>query len=114
MKGKNSRPLNDEQEINSLFTPAPRDGGDTGLLLQVLAGLKKGDFSARLPLEWTGIAGRIADAFNEVLERNERLPVELERISQVVGKEGKIDQRASIADPRGSWAKAVNAVNTQI
>jgi hypothetical protein len=39
---------------------------DTRVLLGVLARVKGGDFSARMPFEWTGVAGRIADGFNEV------------------------------------------------
>jgi PAS domain S-box-containing protein len=42
------------------------------------------------------------------------MATELERIGQVVGKEGKIDQRGSIGDADGSWAKAVNSVNALI
>ena len=44
-----------------------------------------------LPLDWTGVAGKVADTFNEVIELNERMAEELERISRVVGKEGKIN-----------------------
>ena len=42
------------------------------------------------------MAGKVADTFNEVIELNERMANELERISRVVGKEGKINQRASL------------------
>ena len=71
-------------------------GIDLTALLTALTALKKGDFSVRLPLDWTGVAGKVADTFNEVIELNERMANELERISRVVGKEGKINQRASL------------------
>ena len=58
--------------------------------------------------------GKIADAFNDVVERNERMATELERLSRVVGKEGKISERASIGEVTGSWADAVDSVNTLI
>src|ERR1700677_1943135 len=83
-------------------------------LLTALTALKKGDFSVRLPLDWNGTAGKIADAFNDVVERNEKMAKELERISLVVGKEGKINQRASIGEVSGSWADSVASVNTLI
>ena len=35
------------------------------LLLEALVGLKNGDFSVRLPVDWVGVDGKIADAFNE-------------------------------------------------
>jgi hypothetical protein len=34
-------------------------------LLTALLGYRSGDFSVRLPSDWTGVAGKIADAFNE-------------------------------------------------
>src|SRR5215831_340534 len=89
-------------------------GLDVGALLTALTALKRGDFSVRLPLEWTGVAGKVADAFNEVIELNERMANELARLSRVVGKEGKITQRASLGDVRGSWAAAIDSVNDLI
>src|ERR1700720_381189 len=83
-------------------------------LLTGLMGLKRGDFSVRLPLEWTGIAGKIAESFNDVVELNQRMARELDRLSRVVGKEGKINQRASLGDVTGSWADSISSVNELI
>ena len=63
-------------------------GIEVTALLTALTALKRGESSARLPVEWTGLAGKVADAFNEVAELNERLTRELARLSRVVGKEG--------------------------
>src|SRR5271156_5387330 len=84
---------------------------DARPLLKSLRQLKRGEFSTRLPSDQGGLAGDVAEAFNEVAELNERLVDELERISTVVGREGRITQRASIGDVGGGWAKAVAAVN---
>src|SRR5207248_399479 len=92
----------------------PTQGIDTKALLTALTALKKGDFSARLPLDWTGVAGKVADTFNDVIELNERMAKELERISWVVGKEGKIHQRASLGAVSGSWEESLASVNTLI
>ena len=43
-------------------------------LLTALTGLRKGDASVRLPLDWTGVAGKVADAFNDVVEQNAAWP----------------------------------------
>ncbi len=83
-------------------------------LLTALTALKKGDFSVRLPLDWNGTAGKIADAFNDVVERNERMANELARMSRVVGKEGKIGERASIGEVSGSWAESISSVNALV
>jgi HAMP domain-containing protein/signal transduction histidine kinase/DNA-binding response OmpR family regulator len=90
---------------------APIQTLDTSAVLSALHTLKRGDFSIRLPVDWTGIAGRVADAFNDVVELNQRMAHELDRISRVVGKEGKIAQRASLGNVTGSWADSVNSVN---
>src|SRR5205823_1797551 len=83
-------------------------------LLKVLVALKKGDFSVRLPVEWTGTSGKIADTLNEIIELNEKLVKELTRVSRVVGREGKLTQRASLGTVDGSWATLVDAVNSLI
>src|SRR5881409_1717256 len=92
----------------------PPEGIDEKLLLSVLTAFKKGNFAVRLPVEWTGIAGRIADAFNDVIELNEKMARELERLSKVVGKEGKITHRASLGGFSGAWAASLGSVNALI
>src|SRR5258707_1079323 len=67
-----------------------------------------------MPVEQTGIAGKVADTLNEIIELNEKMAKEFERISTVVGKEGKITQRASIGAADGSWTDCVQSVNTLI
>ena len=65
-------------------------GPDPKVLLDVLNAVRKGDFSWRAPKGKTGTAGKIYEALNEIIEKNEMLTAELGRISEVVGKEGKI------------------------
>ena len=86
----------------------------TGQLLTALMAFKRGDFSARLPENWTGLPGKIADTFNAAIETNERMTRELERIVHVVGKEGRIAQRASLNNVSGSWADGIGCVNVLI
>ena len=83
-------------------------------LLQAMQAMRMGDFSVRLPTDQVGIAGKIADAFNEVIEVNERMSAELERLGRVVGKEGKISQRASIGEVSGAWQDSIESVNALI
>ncbi|MBR8834842.1 MAG: response regulator [Stigonema ocellatum SAG 48.90 = DSM 106950] len=87
---------------------------DLKQLLKTLAAVKKGDFSVRMPIDQTGMAAKIADTLNDIIEQNERMTAELQRISNVVGKEGKISERASVGSVRGSWASGINSVNTLI
>src|SRR5207302_1745986 len=83
-------------------------------LLDGLLALKKGDFSVRMPSHLIGSDGKIADCFNEVSELNQRMADELKRIRSVVGKEGKLSQRADLGDVRGAWHESVHCVNDLI
>ena len=81
-------------------------------LLGALSALKRGDSSVRLPLKWTGLAGKVAEAFNDVVELNERMSEELARLSKTVGKEGKLRNRANVGDVRGFWKTSIDCVNS--
>src|SRR6202034_21426 len=72
---------------------------------------KDGDFSVRLPVDQTGMAGKIADTLNDIFKLNERMASEFSRISRAVGKEGKINQRASMGSASGDWAECLESVN---
>src|SRR5919197_4957509 len=103
---KKTRPHNPPQNNRNDF--------DTGQLLAALMAFKRGDFSARLPEVWIGVPGKIADTFNAVIETNQRMTLELERIVNVVGKEGRLSQRASLGEVSNSWAGAIQCINVLI
>ncbi|HET6401708.1 MAG TPA: HAMP domain-containing protein [Candidatus Kapabacteria bacterium] len=88
-------------------------------LLSTLVAVRKGDFSARFQVDETlavtdSLTYRIAQELNDIIEMNQNLVRELERTSNVVGKEGKITQRATLPNASGAWAVAVEGVNTLI
>jgi hypothetical protein len=87
---------------------------EKGQLLRALIELKNGDFTAQLPSTWTGLDGKIADTFNSIVELNRNTVQELDRLSRVVGKDGKLSQRAVPGAATGSWADTIRAVNTLI
>ncbi len=74
---------------------------DTQKLLSALRAFRKGDFSVRLPAGFSGLDGEIAEAFNDVVELNERMTKELERLGDQVGKQGKIGVRARLPNALG-------------
>ena len=76
--------------------------------------MRDGDFSARLATDQTGLGGKIADAFNEMVSANERMATELERAGQMVGKEGKTRVRVSSERRTGAWGEMESSVNTLI
>src|SRR5436190_5877958 len=93
---------------------SPVHSSEMTALLGALTALKKGQADVRLPLDWTGVAGKVADAFNAVVELNERMAQELGRLRRVVGKEGKLSQRLSLGDVSGFWEESVDSVNDLI
>src|SRR3989454_925665 len=86
---------------------------DARVLLSVLTAVKRGDFSARLPATWTGSAGRVASAMNDIIESNQRLERELRKLGKHVGKEGQT-KRAALGDAGGAWATTLDSVNDLI
>src|SRR5438477_12390290 len=99
--------------LQSLQEPVT-NGSEFTSLLTALTALKKGKRGVRLPIEWAGVAGKVADAFNEVVEQNERMADELARLSRVAGKEGKLNQRLTLGDVSGFWQDSVDSVNDLI
>ncbi len=83
-------------------------------LLSALTALKRGDSSVRLPTDWSGLAGKVAETFNDVIELNERTAEELARLSKMVGKAGKLRHRASLGNVRGFWKTKIDHVNELI
>src|SRR5260370_30061785 len=100
LRPRSSSPLNDG------------DGLDSKQLLAALMAFKRGDFTVRLPDDWIGVGGKIADAFNDVIGTNQRMTEELERIGRVVGKEGRIAQRASLGDVLDRKSTRLNSSHT--
>ena len=87
---------------------------DAKALIRFLASLKERDFTARMPLEWTGLAGKVADGLNEVIVSNQALDTELARVSRVVGKQGRLSERVHLGDATGRWSDSVESVNSLI
>ena len=90
------------------------DEVDLQSLVGALAALRKGDFTVRLPRVWTGLGAKVADTFNDVMDQLEGMTSEVDRISRVIGKEGKIKQRATSGGLTGSWAGTIDSVNALV
>ncbi len=83
-------------------------------LLTAMLAFRQGDFAVRLPADLTGLDGKIADAFNDIVAVSERRARETARVSVAVGKEGRLRQRMSAPGISGGWAEEVDAVNMLI
>ena len=83
-------------------------------LLQSLRAMRSGDFSVRMGVEQDGILGKIADTFNDIVASNERMAQQLERVGQVVGREGKTRHRVKFGLSNGAWGEMESSINTLI
>jgi signal transduction histidine kinase/HAMP domain-containing protein/ActR/RegA family two-component response regulator len=108
-------PLRQPSDAGTELMPAPSTIDtpvlDSELLLQVLNDVRSGDLTARMPVSWTGVPGKIADELNEIIAASEQLGTELGRVGRVVGKEGKLSQRVSLKGNNQVFGACVESVN---
>ena len=87
---------------------------DLSVILASLQSMRDGDFTVRLPGTWVGLAGKVADTFNEIVAANQHMSQELKRVGQAVGKQGKTRERARFHESRGAWGEMEVSVNTVV
>ncbi len=102
------------RKVSAKVSETTSDTLDARQLLRILAAVQRGDFTVRMPVDTVGVAGKVADTLNDIIDLNERMAKEFERIGNMVGKEGRITQRATLAGAVGSWADCVESVNTLV
>jgi len=83
-------------------------------LLDALRAARDGEVGMRLSAQKSGVMGDVAKAFNGLAERREGLTDELGRVSKVIGREGRMTERAKLKNAKGSWADCVDSVNSMI
>jgi HAMP domain-containing protein/CheY-like chemotaxis protein/signal transduction histidine kinase len=89
-------------------------GFELSELLHALQAMRVGDFSVRMAGDRTGIEGKIADTFNEIVSANQRMAQQLDRVGQLVGREGKARHRVKFGLGDGAWGEMESSVNTMI
>src|SRR5258708_2159981 len=102
-------------KANGHSAVGPENGNaDLSVILASLQTMRDGDFSVRLPGYWTGLHGKIADTFNDIVFANQQMARELTRVGQAVGKEGRTSERTRFHESRGSWGEMEVSVNTLV
>ena len=84
------------------------------MLLDALVGVREGDFGTRLPHDWTGIDGRIADTVNEIAIIHEKFARAVEQVAFAVGTDGRLGERMKLDRTDGAWGVKLNAINSMI
>src|ERR1700710_143709 len=87
---------------------------DLEALLAALQAMRAGDFTVRLGGDQIGLAGKIADTFNDFVAANERMAEQLDRVGETVGRQGKTRHRVKFALTTGSWGEMESSVNSLI
>ena len=87
---------------------------DLRRLLAAMREMKEGDFNVRLPVSDVPLLADIADEFNAIAKLNTRLCDEMTRVSKTIGRQGQMNDRASIGPVTGGWRSTVESVNILI
>jgi HAMP domain-containing protein/signal transduction histidine kinase/CheY-like chemotaxis protein len=87
---------------------------DARQLLKVLAEVKNGNFTVRMPQDAVGLEGKVYDTFNEIIALNEKMMIEFSHAGNTIGKKGKLSQRIEVPSTKGSWKDGVDSLNELI
>jgi HAMP domain-containing protein/signal transduction histidine kinase/CheY-like chemotaxis protein len=79
-----------------------------------LSAARDGDFSQRLPARRRDVVGDVQARVNDLLDLNARMAKELQRLARVVGRDGRMTERATLPGVFGGWADSVDAVNSLV
>ncbi len=99
---------------------AARSGGatvaaaDLEPLLAAIRATAAGERSPKLDPRKAGVLGELAKAFNDLTERRDRTANEIQRLATVIGREGRLTDRASTKGVVGQWAATLESVNAMI
>jgi HAMP domain-containing protein/CheY-like chemotaxis protein/signal transduction histidine kinase len=103
-----------ERELASSPPEGNSTDSDLRRLLNAMRDLRDGEFNVRLPMSEDPLLSEIADAFNGIAKLNERLSEEMLRVSSTIGRQGQMNDRASMGPVIGGWRSTVESVNTLI
>ncbi len=100
----------------------PRSPEDAPLaeLLSALRAVRQGDFGVRLSVgsgrgaSAGSLMPDIAHEFNAIISLNEAMANEMVRVERVVGREGRMTERATLHEMRGGWGSSVGSINALI
>src|SRR5262249_47542511 len=82
--------------------------------LRGLRAMRVGDFAVRMSGEHVGVAGKIADTFNEIVAANQRMEEQLRQVGELVGREGETRHRVKFSLADGGGGEVENSVNSLI
>src|SRR2546423_13617090 len=83
-------------------------------IVRALGAACEGDFSVRLPARRRDVVGELQGRVNELVGQNRRMAKELARVARVIGRDGRMTERAVLPGLYGEWAESIESVNALI
>jgi HAMP domain-containing protein len=109
-KAKNSTPASGKASFPDTNEISTSDSNGQ-VILEGLVAIKNGDFSVRLPDNWSGLNGKIANTLNQIFEQLGAFTTEVTRVAREVGTEGKLGGQAHVKGVSGTWKDLTDNVN---
>jgi methyl-accepting chemotaxis protein len=88
--------------------------GELRALLDAMRAGRNGSAGVRLKTRKRGLFAELCEAFNDLTEVRENATKELVRVSNAIGRDGRLDERARPEGFAGTWVQSIDAVNTMI
>ena len=82
---------------------ATNDTLDDREILRVLAEVRNGNFSVRMPVDQIGVSGKICDTLNDIISLNERLMRSLPRLVPPLVNKVSLPTGVELPYARGAW-----------
>ena len=83
-------------------------------IVAALTAARDGDFTVKLPARRRDVIGDVQTRVNELVAQNLRMTREIQRLARVVGRDGRMTERAAVPGAYGGWADKVEAVNSLV
>jgi HAMP domain-containing protein/signal transduction histidine kinase/CheY-like chemotaxis protein len=115
-KGANGAPSSRKAAANGAGAGAKNgrshvDDPALARLEHALQAAAAGDFGVRLPARRKDDIGRLEAAYNQMAARNAALEAELVRVAEIIGREGRMTERARLHGAGGAWSTTVDSLN---
>ena len=104
----------DSRIIAAQNRPTEVESFDPEVLLAVLSDVRPATSPLACRSHWTGIGGKVADRLNDIIGADQALGDELERVSRVIGKKGKLSQRVSFKGTDQVSGRCIESVDSLI
>ncbi len=111
---KNLRKSNGKLPFPNYHQLPDADMVDMRYLLHILTEVKNGNFGVRMPIDQTGLSGKICDTLNDIISLNQQMMLEFTRAGNTIGKQGKLTQRIEVPGLKGTWSTGIDSLNSLV